>query len=278
MMVPKFKRLLWALNEFRNASPRGITVKQLSDKWSISTMNEEKEEGIPLRTFFRIRNSVQEAFGIEIECIKGVEPRYRISNQDLEPGNNNLMDLFFNKSKNDDSQKSNSIREIIGMLMLGKDISPDDMQMIEQIKNTLNKIPYQYCRQLHKLGKEGKIAGADCCAWDEDYCKYVCVWNKETYESTTFWISVGFYNNAIYFYLVSNSQDEIYREELSKYLKIEDGEQYRQDYWWYKPQDHSLFQYNFQTFPKMEEVIHRIELLLSKIAVASRQIKKKNQK
>ena len=71
MSVSNFKRALWALNEFVNTSPRGISIKEMSDKWGKSSMNDDKEEEIPERTFHRLRRAVESAFGVVIECIKG---------------------------------------------------------------------------------------------------------------------------------------------------------------------------------------------------------------
>ncbi len=49
---------------------------------------------------------------------------------------------------------------------------------------------------------------------------------------------------------------------------------YRGDYWWYEPTDKSLFQLDFQTFPDMNEVKRRAELLIAKIAGLPDEIQK----
>lgn len=273
MSVSKFKRVLWALKEFVNASPVGITHRELSNKWRHSSMNDDKEEGIAERTFHRIRRMVESTFDVDIECIKGAEPRYRISSDDLVPGNNSLLNLFLNKAtaKEDNSK---SIREILGLLMTGSDIPYEDMQHIKDIIHKLRKIPYEYGKRLMEAIKSGEIQGIDRYAWDEDYNGYVCVWNEAEYQRTDLWLSIGIYDDRILFYVVTSIQDSDYREKIADLLGIDNGEMYRRNYWWYEPSDKSLFRLDFQTFPDIQEVKRRIELLISRIASLPKEIHK----
>lgn len=266
MSVSKFKRALWALKEFADASPRGISAQELSDKWEYSSMNDEKEPGIPERTFHRIRRSVESAFGVVIECVKGVEPRYRVASKDLEPGDNGLLSLFLNKAEAKDDDKSKSVREILGLIMSGSDIPSQDMKAVKDIMYNLRRIPYEYGKQLMDAVKAGEIIGADDCDWDEDYRGYVCIWNDADYHRTHLWLSIGIYDDRVLLYVVTNIQNKEYRERISDLLQINNGEMYRRDYWWYEPADKSLFQLDFQTFPDMQEVKSRVEILISRIA------------
>lgn len=266
MSVSKFKRALWVLKEFADASPRGISAQELSDKWEYSSMNDEKEPGIPERTFHRIRRAIESAFGVVIECIKGTEPRYRVASKDLEPGDNSLLNLFLNKAEAKDDDKSKSVREILGLIMSGSDIPSRDMEAVKDIIYNLRRVPYEYGKQLMDAVASGKINGADECDWDEDYRGYVCVWNDADYHRTDLWLSIGIYDNRVLFYIVTSVQDKEYRERISDLLQINNGEMYRSDCWWYEPADKSLFQLDFQTFPDMQEVKRRVELLISRIA------------
>lgn len=266
MSVSKFKRALWVLKEFADASPKGISAQELSDKWEYSSMNDEKEPGIPERTFHRIRRSVESAFGVVIECVKGAEPRYRVASKDLEPGDNSLLNLFLNKAEAKDDDKSKSVREILGLIMSGSDIPSRDMKDAKDIIYNLRRVPYEYGKQLMDAVMAGKIIGADDCDWDEDYRGYVCVWNDADYHRTDLWLSIGIYDDRVLFYIVTNVQNKEYRERISDLLQINNGEMYRSDYWWYEPADKSLFQLDFQTFPDMQEVKRRVELLISRIA------------
>lgn len=266
MSVSKFKRALWALKEFADASPRGISAQELSDKWEYSSMNDEKESGITERTFHRIRRAIESTFGVVIECVKGVEPRYRVASKDLEPGDNSLLNLFLNKAEAKDDDKSKSVREILGLIMSGSDIPSRDMKDVKDIIYNLRRIPHEYGKQLMDAVTAGEIIGADDCDWDEDYRGYVCVWNDADYHRTDLWLSIGIYDDRVLFYVVTNVQNKEYRERISDLLQINNGEIYRSDYWWYEPADKSLFQLDFQTFPDMQEVKRRVELLISRIA------------
>lgn len=274
MSVSKFKRALWVLKEFTDASPRGISAQELSDKWEYSSMNDEKEPGITERTFHRIRRAIESAFGVVIECVKGAEPRYRVASKDLEPGNNSLLNLFLNKAEAKDNDNSKSVREILGLIMSGSDIPSDDMEAVKDIMYKLRRVPYEYASQLLAIAEAGEIQGVDCCDWDEDYRRYVCVWNDADYHRTDLWLSIGIYDDRVLFYVVTSVQNKEYRERISDLLQIDNGEIYRSDYWWYEPADKSLFQLDFQTFPDMQEVKRRVELLISRIASIPEEIRK----
>lgn len=266
MSVSKFKRALWALKEFAEASPEGISAQEFSNKWSNSSMNDEKESAIPERTFHRIRRSVESAFGVVIECVKGTESRYRVSSEDLEPGNNSLLSLFLNKAETRDGEKSKSIRDILGLIMSGTNVPADDMVAVKEIIYKLRRIPYEYGKNLIASVNAGEISSADRCEWDKDYRGYVCVWNDADYHRNDLWLSIGIYDDRVLFYVVTSVQDTEYRDKIAKLLQVNNGEIYRRAYWWYEPSDKSLFQLDFQTFPDMKEVKRRVQLLISRIA------------
>lgn len=274
MSVSKFKRVIWALNEFVNASSRGISMYEMSRKWANSSMNDDKEPNIPERTFHRLRRAVESSFGVTVECIKGAEPRYRLSNKDLEPGSNSLLGLILNKANATVDNKSKSVLEILSLIMSGSDIPSDDMAAVKGIMYKLKRIPYEYGTKLINTVETGEVRGADCVDWDEDYRGYVCIWNDADYKRTDLWLSIGFYDNRVLFYTVTSVQDSEYRDKVANLLEVDNGEMYRSDYWWYEPKDKTLFQLDFQTFPDMNEVKRRAELLISKIAGLTDEIQK----
>ena len=53
------------MNEILSASTPGISREELSDRWAYSSMNDNKEEGIPERTFHRIRRSLESVFEVQ---------------------------------------------------------------------------------------------------------------------------------------------------------------------------------------------------------------------
>lgn len=266
MIEKQLKRAIWVMNEILQASPRGISREVLSDKWAVSALNDDKEPGIPYRTFFRIRNLIQSVFEVEIECVRVGERRYRVSEDYLEPGDSSLLSLMLNKKEAEKKSKPSYILEILGLIMAGKSIPGDDMDAVRSIVNKLNRVPYDCCTQLMTSIKSGEIIGADRCDWDEDYRGYVCVWNKEDYDRTDLWLSVGICDNRVFFYVVTSVRDSAYRERVSGMLQLDNGKKYRSDYWWYEPADKSLFQLDFQTVPDMEEVKRRAGLLIARIA------------
>ena len=274
MIEKQLKRAIWAMNEIYQASTRGISREELSKRWASSAMNDEKEKEIPERTFYRIRNLLQSVFDVDIECIKGSEPRYRVSSEYLEPGNNNLLRLLLNKKDVEKKTKPSYILQILNLIMTGQDIPNEEVKVVKEIAYKLNRIPFDCGKQLISFVNEGKIHGADCVDWDEDYRGYVCIWNDVEYKRTDLWISIGFYDDRVLFYIVTSVQAPEYLEKVSNLLGLDNGEQYRSEYWWYEPLDKSLFQLDFQTFPDMNEVKRRAELLIGRIAELPKEFKK----
>lgn len=266
MIEKQLKRSIWAMNEIHRASTKGITREELSQKWADSAMNDWKEEGIPERTFYRIRNMLQSVFEVDIECIKCAEPRYRISSEDLEPGRGNLLSLLLNKKEEEKNTKPSYMLDILNLIMAGKDIPSNDMSVMKSIIDKLNKVPDDFGKRLIASVQAGEVRGADRVEWDEDYRGYVCIWNDSDYRRKDLWLSIGICDSSIFFYVVTSVQDPEYRDKVSKMLELDNGEKYRRGYWWYEPADKSMFQLDFQTFPDLEEVKRRSELLLSRIA------------
>ena len=170
--------------------------------------------------------------------------------------------------------KSKSVLEILSLIMSGSDIPSDDMAAVKGIMYKLKRIPYEYGTKLINTVETGEVRGADCVDWDEDYRGYVCIWNDADYKRTDLWLSIGFYDNRVLFYIVTSVQDSEYRDKVANLLEVDNGEMYRSDYWWYEPKDKTLFQLDFQTFPDMNEVKRRAELLISKIAGLTDEIQK----
>lgn len=274
MSVSQLKRILWAMNEILSASTHGISREELSDRWANSSMNDNKEEGIPERTFHRIRRSLESVFGVAIECIKGAEPRYRLAPRDLEPGNNSLFNLMLNKALSDKDEKSTKLHDIFNLIMSGKNISRDDMGTVQSIARKLRRVPFEYGLQLIESANNGEVAGADSAEWDAGYKRYVCIWKESDYNRTGFWLSIGIDYDRVLFYIVTDVQDAAYREKVSQLMGLDNGEQHMYEYWWYEPADKSLFQLDFQTFPDMEEVKRRAEMLIAKIAALPEDIHK----
>lgn len=274
MIEKQLKRAIWVMNEINMASTRGITREELSEKWENSAMNDYEEKSISERTFYRIRRLLESVFDVDIECEKGTELRYRISADYLEPGNSSLLSLLLNKKESEKRSKPSYMLDILNMIMSGKEIPSDDLQAMKSIAGKLNRIPYDYGMRLMASVKSGEFFCADSCEWDEYYLRYVCVWNEADYVRTGFWLSIGFSDNSVMFYIVTSVQDPEYREKNATMLQVESGKKYRGGYWWYEPADKSLFKLDFQTFPDMREVKRRVEMLIAKIAALPANIHK----
>lgn len=275
MIEKQLKKAIWVMNEiYMASSAKGISREELSDKWARSAMNDGEDTGIAERTFYRMRNMIESVFDVDIECVRGAVPRYRVSAEHLSPGNGNLLTLLLDKKEEEQKSKPSYILEILSLIMDGQEIPKGVASAVKAIAHKLNRVPYDYGRRLKAAIESGEIEGVDRCDWDEDYRGYICVWNEADYNRTDLWLSIGIYDDHVLFYVVTSVQDAAYREKVAKALKLDNGEMYRSGYWWYEPTDKSLFQLDFQTFPDMEEVKLRIGFLISEIAALPEEIRK----
>lgn len=70
--MDKFTKCIWITNTVAAAGDAGITLADLNRKWTVNTENDP----IPYRTFLRLRDSIADIFGIDIECNKGDNTYY----------------------------------------------------------------------------------------------------------------------------------------------------------------------------------------------------------
>ena len=264
MSIPSLKRLLWVMNEILAASSFGITRNEISDKWANSIKNDQNETEISERTFHRIKNDLMELFECEIIC-NPTTKRYSAQIPDDFGSDEQLTLLGILLMKEKKSRKDTTINEILQMLTVGNDIPNDDMRAARDLSSALSRLPQQYASQFFELANRGGINGANQSEKDEYYCNYVCVWNDKDFKNTRLWLSIGFYENEVDFYVVTDEDNPEERQRNAFDIGLKDGVRYRGGYYWHKPSDKNLFSLSFDNKPNMEEVRKRAEILLSKI-------------
>lgn len=264
MSIPSLKRLLWVMNEILAASPVGITRSEISDKWANSIKNDQNETEISERTFHRIKKDLMELFECEIIC-NPTTKRYSAQIPDDFGSDEQLTLLGILLMKEKKSRKDTTINEILQMLTVGNDIPNDDMRAARDLSSALSRLPQLYSSQFLELANRGGINGANQSEKDEYYCNYVCVWNDKDFKNTRLWLSIGFYENEVDFYVVTDEDNPEERQRNAFDIGLKDGVRYRGGYYWYKPSDNNLFSLSFDNKPNMEEVRKRAEILLSRI-------------
>lgn len=264
MSIPSLKRLLWVMNEILAASPVGITRSEISDKWADSIKNDQKETEISERTFHRIKNDLMELFECEIIC-NPTTKRYSAQIPDDFGSDEQLTLLGILLMKEKKSRKDTTINEILQMLTVGNDIPNDDMRVARDLSSALSRLPQLYSSQFLELANRGGINGANQSEKDEYYYNYVCVWNDKDFKNTRLWLSIGFYENEVDFYVVTDEDNPEERQRNAFDIGLKDGVRYRGGYYWHKPSDNNLFSLSFDNKPNMEEVRKRAEILLSRI-------------
>ena len=264
MSIPSLKRLLWVMNEILAASPVGITRSEISDKWADSIKNDQKETEISERTFHRIKKDLMELFECEIIC-NPTTKRYSAQIPDDFGSDEQLTLLGILLMKEKKSRKDTTINEILQMLTVGNDIPNDDMRAARDLSSVLSRLPQLYSSQFLEIAGHGGIKGADRVEKDEYYCNYICVWNDTDFKNTRLWLSIGFYEDEIDFYVVTDEDNPEERQRNAFDIGLKAGVRYRGGYYWHKPSDNNLFSLSFDNKPNMEEVRKRAEILLSRI-------------
>ena len=255
MKISALKRIIWVMNEIIAATPAGgITRDELSDRWARSCKNDGKETDIKERTFYRICDDLKGLFGWEIVCNR-CTGRYTVNPEDYDPddGEAPLLKILLRKGQ------VSPINQLLQMLIQGNDIPDDDMRAARDVAAALSKLPQKYSDDF--LRQADIIRGADRRAPDTYYPHYVCVWAESVYQRTWQWLSIGFYDNDVYFYIVSEEPD--IRQRVRKATEAEAG---AGGHYWHKPLDPALFSIHFDTKPDMDAVNKRTEILLKKLA------------
>lgn len=264
MSIPSLKRLLWVMNEILAASSFGITRNEISDKWANSIKNDQNETEISERTFHRIKNDLMELFECEIIC-NPTTKRYSAQIPDDFGSDEQLTLLGILLMKEKKSRKDTTINEILQMLTVGNDIPNDDMRAARDLSSALSRLPQQYASQFFEVANRKEIKGVDESEPDEYYANYVCVWNDKNFKDTRMWLSVGFYEDEIYFYVVTDEKNAAERQRKAIEVDLDEGIRYRVGYYWHEPSEKSLFSMAFDGKPDIEDVKKRVELLLSRI-------------
>lgn len=264
MSIPSLKRLLWVMNEILAASSFGITRNEISDKWANSIKNDQNETEISERTFHRIKNDLMELFECEIIC-NPTTKRYSVQIPDDFGSDEQLTLLGILLMKEKKSRKDTTINEILQMLTVGNDIPNDDMRAARDLSSASSRLPQLYSSQFLEIAGHGGIKGADRVEKDEYYCNYICVWNDTDFKNTRLWLSIGFYEDEIDFYVVTDEKNAAERQRKAIEVDLDEGIRYRGGYYWHEPSEKSLFSMAFDGKPDIEDVKKRAELLLSRI-------------
>lgn len=259
MNIPQLKRMLWVMNEIVEASANGgITREDMNMKWVNSCKNDYDGEPIPERTFYRIKGNLEELFDCKIVC-SPMTKKYSVNIDDSDNDCNNLtlLEILLRKAS------QTSVNQILQMLIAGNNMPADDMRAARDLAAAVSRLPQTYSEEFLKRALD--VNGADKAEPDEYYRNYICVWNNSIYHLTWQWLSIGFYDNEVCFYLVTNEEDSAERERKAAEAGFGEGVRYRGGYYWHEPIEPALFSMPFETKPDMDKVIRRAELLIRRL-------------
>lgn len=183
MSANQLKQSLWFMNEILHSGFRGISRMELCSKWARSSMNDYPGEEISERTFHRMRRLLEDAFKVTIDNSKGSN-RYRLSDDDLTPGQPTLLDLVLLQSRRDVDHTS-TLNQIVSLLTAGNKLTAEDEIALNDLTTQLHRIPFEYGQRLISSAENGGISHADHAEWDWDYKYYVMLWDEDTFQRTS---------------------------------------------------------------------------------------------
>ena len=266
MAITQMKRALWMLSELIESSPKGLTREELDRKWAVSTFNDKGEKKINKRTFYRLRDDLQEIFQIDIICSKDGNNRYYIEQTEYSVFLGMLCQLV-----TDNSKRNLSLKDLMLQVLNGVEITEDEKRMLDDISFKIGKEAYECGKWLIKEAEEGRIKGADKGQWSEHRKYHLCIWLEEEYQRLKSWVGVNINRKAadgrgkIRFYIVCESQDETLHTRLMKELSLFHGEKREGDYWWFAPKDDALHVMSYVSMPDRNAIRTRVETLLSSL-------------
>lgn len=266
----QLKRDLWVMKEIIDAYPYGITLDKLKSKWGRSYLNEEPDRELNERTFLRIRRTLENVFGITIVCDRMDGGTYNLSSEDAEPGERSLLSLINRKKENQKEGKEkpdSSLKDILSLLLDRGPIPEKETAILGEIYSNIKKIPLEVQEEFRKLVQANKIKGADSEIPDQYYKPdYLDVWNAKRYQQNKLWLSLGFLENEIRFYVVTELSDPEVIARISSELDLDEGIRYRGGWWWFEPRDKDLFCLKYEIRPEMTDIVSHTEKLLEIIA------------
>lgn len=267
MALNQLKLALWMMSELVNAKSAGISREELSDRWERSSINDrsDKAKGIPERTFYRLRNDLQDLFGVNIVSCGHGECRYMVEN----PEYSEFLGMFC-RMVCENSGHSPSLHDLKMLVGHGRDITPEERHIIGELAFKLNRLAYETLRDLIAEANSGKIAGADRAQW-ADIKYHICVWLEATYQRTDSWVGVGIERNGedgygiVRFYIVNETDCEETHERLMRELDLLPPEQLDGNFRWFAPRDESLREVRYSSQPDMAKIRSVVEKLCARL-------------
>ena len=209
------------------------------------------------RTFYRLRRIIEQKLEIKIECNKYTQ-RYYINHET--PGEHNFTNFILERAtkslKETDIDKAKKI--LIQLL-----IAERNPKTIEDIIYSLNQQHKKNYNRFYETILSQEISEISLIEPDKDYTNYIIKIN-----SCPTWLSVGFFNDSIYFYIVTDKPNDIKHNDIIKKLDLDKGVKYKHGHYWHKPNNQSLYCIKFEDEPDINNIIELTNILLSQIANA----------
>lgn len=221
-----FKRYIWLVDTVRSAGVRGITYKEIKEKWLHSSLNDDGSE-YALRTFHDHMSAISEMFDIDIICDRS-DNTYHIDEVCDEYGS-------VKKSLIDAMVLNNAVRESPGLngnVVFNDNCHQNSLpELLKAIKDRVT-ISFHYHKDYSSIRREQTKLNLPPSEQIQDIDKEVLFEPYGLYFNTV-WFTVG--NNLaderIHIYTLHRMNEIIF---LDRSFIVPDGfdvKQYMTDFW-----------------------------------------------
>ena len=211
-----------------------------------------------IRTFYRLRREIEMSLEINIKFNKYTK-RYYIDNET--PGEHNFTNFILERAtKSLQDTDIDKAKKILIQLL----IAERNPKTVEDIINSLNQQHKKNYNRFYEAISSQEISEISLIEPDKDYSNYINI----KINSCPTWLSVGFFNDSIYFYIVTDKPNDIKHNDIIKKLDLDKGVKYKHGHYWHKPNDQSLYCIKFKDVPDINNIIEHTNILLSQIANA----------
>ena len=221
-----FRRYIWLIDTIRSAGGRGITFKEINEKWIDSSLNDDGEE-FKLRTFRDHLRAIDEIFEIEFKCDRR-DNTYHIDYESDDYG-------CVKKTLIDALVLNNAIQEtpdLNGSIIFNDNFHQSSLPEVLRAIKDHTAICFRYQRDFSSLRKQQDKAGVSPNEQIQDIDKMVDFEPYGLYFSTV-WFAVGknLADNRIHIYTLHRMREIDFL--FSTYFIPEDFnvKQYMTDFW-----------------------------------------------
>ena len=150
-------------------------------------------------------------------------------------------------------------------IILNSDLTADDFSFIHSLVDAYGQLPRAYAQHLKDMVTQcGYALEASIPTRYDNYCY---IWNDDYNNAKPFWVAIGFSQDSVSFYVVSNDKHGWTEVEQSKFAQSLGFEKSSTDQegTWYKASSDFVLSFQEQGKPDFDVIMKKVKEILAKI-------------